>query len=236
METKDLDVVYVLKQGVQGDELRYSIRSLKNLPHRNVWVYGDCPEWLTGVFHVPTEQKGIKWENTSNMYLQICSNPNISDKFIIMNDDFYILEPIEKLDYYYSKTLPERIEETKIRAGSTLRLSRYGQQLQMVEYYLTKNHYSNLNYELHIPMIFDKKLLKRAIKKLPNRGYAARRSLYANVNELGGIDRPDCKIYDITTTPKKGEIFCSTADFSFRHGRIKKYLQEKFKEKSIHEH
>ena len=46
MRTKDFDVVYCVKDDPDNEELRYSLRSLKNLPHQKVWIYGGGPKWL----------------------------------------------------------------------------------------------------------------------------------------------------------------------------------------------
>ena len=46
LKTEDLDVVYCVKELITNEELRYSLRSLRNLPHRKVWIFGGCPKWV----------------------------------------------------------------------------------------------------------------------------------------------------------------------------------------------
>lgn len=36
------DIVYFVKESESNEELRYSLRSLKNFPRRKVWFYGGC--------------------------------------------------------------------------------------------------------------------------------------------------------------------------------------------------
>lgn len=236
METKDLDIVYMLKSGGTKDEFRYSLRSLVNFPHHNIWVYGDCPEWATGVFYVPYKQGGIKWQNTSDMLKQAATNPHITKSFVYFNDDFFIMKPSDTLEYYYTRTLSDRVSTCKIRSGGVISLSQYGKQLQACDYYLTKNKISTRNYELHIPMIFDKKKLAQAIKKLPDKGFGARRSLYGNLYDVGGVEREDCKVYDLTACcPGGKERFVSTTDLTFRHGQVGKQIRARFREKSMYE-
>ena len=41
MDTKDLDIVYFVKDTPTNEELRISLRSVaKNMPHKRVWVFG----------------------------------------------------------------------------------------------------------------------------------------------------------------------------------------------------
>ena len=62
------DIVYFVKESESNEELRYSLRSLVNFPHRYVWFYGGCPEGLNPDFHVPVKQdKDNKWKNVSMM-------------------------------------------------------------------------------------------------------------------------------------------------------------------------
>lgn len=236
METKDLDIVYVLKNGGTKDEFRYSLRSLVNFPHRNVWVYGDCPEWATGVFTVPVKQFGIKWQNTSEMLKQAALNRHLSENFVYFNDDFFIMRPSDTLDYYYAKTLSDRIDSCKIKTGGVIVPSRYGQQLQMCDNYLAKNKLSTRNYELHIPMIFNRQKLAQAIRKLPDKGFGARRSLYGNLYDVGGVEREDCKIYGLLDNfPGGKERFVSTTDLTFARGLVGRQIRAKFKDKCMYE-
>ena len=234
MQTKELDIVYVLKEGSDA-EFRYSLRSLVNFPHRRVWVYGWCPTWANGVFHIPMEPKGLKWQNTSNMLKSAASNPQVTEDFVYFNDDFFIMEPIKELGYYYSGTLSDRIKTCKITTGAIKTLSRYGRQLQACDYYLEKKGISTRNYELHIPMIFNKQKLLRAWRMLPADGFGARRSLYGNTNEVGGEEREDCKVYDLTEKYTTSDPFLSTTNMTFAHGEVGKQIRRNFRKRCIYE-
>lgn len=43
-----MDILYLCRPG-ENLELRYSLRSLRNVPHGRVWIFGDCPDWVTNV-------------------------------------------------------------------------------------------------------------------------------------------------------------------------------------------
>ena len=70
------DVVYILKNDIKTDEIRYSLRSIEqNLPHKNVWFVGGQPAGLKPDKALPMKQKGIlKWEKARSSLLAICKN------------------------------------------------------------------------------------------------------------------------------------------------------------------
>lgn len=232
MDTKNLDIIYVLKPDIQNEEFRYSLRSLKNLPHRNVWVYGGAPSWISNeVKMVQQEQSGIdKWHKSNSSFVEACRNKEISDDFIFFNDDFFVWEPCEKLDYFYYGTLDERIAALD---GKFRRRSSYGNTLFRTKELLNGENKPTLNYALHIPMIFNKKKVLELAKKFP--GEIVSRSLYANYYQLGGEKRPDCKIYINRGHIPRNQDFCSTTNGSFRMGDVGRDIKLKFKEKSIYE-
>lgn len=45
-KANNYDIVYFVKESAKNEELRYSLRSLKNFPHGRVWFYGYCPSFL----------------------------------------------------------------------------------------------------------------------------------------------------------------------------------------------
>lgn len=238
METTNLDIVYVVKNAIADEELRYSLRTLKNFPHRNVYFYGGCPSWATNIKHIPIRQSGTKWQNTSHMLECIVDNPEISDDFVLFNDDFFVLEPIKELGYYSEGKLKERVDRTWITRymWEKPHYSRYGTLLKDTMEWLEENNYDTINYELHIPMIYNKKKLKKCLKLFPNGGWAARRSLYGNIYEIGGEDTSDVKIYSRTDFPKKGiKTFVSTTDDSFANGTVGIYIRKNFSEPSKYE-
>ena len=110
MKTGALDIVYCLKAGSKGEELKYSLRSLKNLEHNRVWIFGDCPDWVDNVNFVPIQQtRGNKWLNTAGLLKEICDNDNITEDFIWFNDDFFVLKKMDSLNYYHDRTLNRRV-------------------------------------------------------------------------------------------------------------------------------
>lgn len=103
-----MDAVYILGTGsLVGDlEILYSVRSLAThmIDLRDVYVVGEKPSDLPGAIHVPAaDTSKSKWENAYNKTLEACAIPELSDDFLLMNDDFFILEPFEGAEWpFYS--------------------------------------------------------------------------------------------------------------------------------------
>ena len=230
-----LDIVYCLKEGSTSEELKYSLRSLKNIPHRDVWIIGGCPDWVNEeVVHcVPMEQTGTnKWAKSNSSVRRACEIEEISDNFILFNDDFFVLKPVEKLPPYYHKTLAYRVREIMARqnvwanSGYTRRLSEESRFLK----FMGKSTY---NYAVHIPMVFNKEKMLFLFEKYPDRVIS--RAVYGNYFEVGGEDVEDVKIYDTTSLPEDDWTFLSTSDLSFADGEVGKWIRKQFKNRSEYE-
>jgi hypothetical protein len=91
------DIVYVVRQGEQNVPLRYSLRSLGNLPHRRVIVAGSCPSWVKNVTRVPVHRGSGKFDNIERNLRAALDLPDLADEVVYMNDDFFIMEPIDRV-------------------------------------------------------------------------------------------------------------------------------------------
>lgn len=99
-----MDAVYILgtDSPVENLEILYSVRSLEThmADLRNVYVVGDLPANLPGVIHVPAiDETPYKWKNAYLKIKKACEIPELSEEFLLMNDDFYMLEPFEGADW-----------------------------------------------------------------------------------------------------------------------------------------
>jgi hypothetical protein len=219
-----VDVVWVCRTG-PNEELRYSIRSVaKNMPHENIVVVGGKPDWYTGTF-IPVDSGSStnKYENTKNNIRQIVDSPDISDDFVLMNDDFYVLKPIDQVPYYHNGLLADKIAEfVRFTTWST-----YTNVLSRTMSVLNNLGIRDpLDYTLHIPMMFNKQKLADI---LPH-PIASIRTLYGNIYKVGGRKMSDVKVHpkNHQYAPKsfdymnEDSIFLSTADRTF--DRVKKNL------------
>lgn len=184
---EDMDVVYICRSG-PNEELRYSVRSVeKHLPHRKIWVVGQKPEWYKGAF-LEVADNNFKYANARANLLAIVNSKEISEDFILMNDDFFIIRPVQKVEYFYNGSLKEKEESQKL-------LTTNGSYVKLLSNTIEDLGHLGiddpLNYEVHIPMPLNKEKLKSVIRNK----ISLWRSLYGNINGVGGTDTEDVKIY-----------------------------------------
>lgn len=210
MNDNTTDVVYIYRKMLNNnDEILWSIKSLKNLAHRNVFVVGDRPYNLPEhVIYIPTGHnhpnpyidQEIKW----GVALQ---DDRISHNFIMMNDDFFVLSPIG-IYAWHRGTLRDHLKNRIPQAGKYSQAMR--DTLQLLE---QMGIPEPLSYELHMPMIMNKKdrlKIDELIKKHKNKGLLSR-SLYGNIFNIGGAEVPDCKHVE----DYEGRTLLSTTEKTF---------------------
>lgn len=235
----NMDVLYTIKDGREfNEELIYSLRSLINIPHDRVFIVGGFPSDIkkSEIIHIPTEQKSTKWRNsTSNLKTAILDD-RLSDDFIYMNDDFFILkpisEPVKELNLHfgtmaaYYDRLAKKHAETPYMRGM----------LETSNLLINLGIKEPLSYELHIPFVFNKKHLKQmfSIKGIDNINVLHKRSLYGNLYLKNSKFHSDVKIHtDKEFDTNKCDKFLSTNDLSFI--KIRPFLEAQFNKKSKYE-
>jgi hypothetical protein len=152
MQTKDLDLVYILGDFSKNNdfEFRYSLRSAsKYLKFRNVHVIGHLPEWTTNVYYTGYDDPYVnKQSNAVHKILRACKIPHLSENFVLMNDDFFFLSPVTKIPYYSLGNIGALAK--KYTTGRYLKAV-----LNTIELIGTRSK----NFEVHYPMIFNKNKL-----------------------------------------------------------------------------
>ena len=189
-----MDLVYICKSG-DNEELRYSIRSaVKNLNFDNLWVVGGKPNWYIGN-HLEVIQNKSKYTNARNNLRAICNSSEISESFILMNDDFYIMNKVDNVPHMHGGPLANKIKQYEDLTGNT----RYVLMLKRTLLSLSRRFKKDvLDYELHVPMVMEKQKLLTIIE-LPDLW----RSRYGNTFDIGGIEMEDVKVYSSGALAKK---------------------------------
>lgn len=221
------DIVYFVKESAKNEELRYSLRTLKNFPHRKVYFYGGCPKGLKPDKHVHVNQNQNKWQNVRKMLKMACQNPFISDNFWIFNDDFFVMKKVTNPVNYYNGDLYKRIVEIENKYH---RITSYTQLIRDVCTELESMGCETKNYTLHVPLLVNKKKMLELLEIASCTGY---RSLYANYFKIGGEQMRDVKIVS-TSKPYKGGIYVSTDEKSF-DGLVGDQIKTKFRAKCQYE-
>ena len=223
------DVVYFVKDTDTNEELKYSVRSLINFPHKRVWFYGGCPKDLKPSHHVKVEQdQPTKWENIFKMFKMACDNKQITTNFWLFNDDFFVMKPVEKGPCYFEGDLYKRVVTLEDRHNG---ITPYSQQLRYTLQELEGMGCTTLNYAVHTPMLFNK---RKGLELCNIIDGPMIRCAYGNYFKIGGENHKDVKI-DSITKPYKDTEYLSTNDKSFTHGIVGQQIRNKFNKKSKYE-
>ena len=224
---KNNDVVYILGDNLKTDELRYSLRSIeKNLPHRLVWFVGHIPDGFTPDRAIRHQQGGgNKWERIRSSMLRIAQEPELSPEFFLFNDDFFVMKQQRgKFVNFADKTLTWRIEELREVFPW---LNHYGRTLVKARDELKIKGKTEVNFEVHMPMIFDKALVPTVLSC----SSPQMRSIYGNMNGIPYKQHDDVKVYDLDVVPDDPD-YLSTNDETFTKGAVGEYIRNQFPEAS----
>ena len=191
MNIESMDFVYIIKPGEKGTDLRYSLRSIaKHYPNNKVWIIGYKPTWVTNVEYLPVKQTGTKWSNSTNNVIEACKCEAISEDFILMNDDFFCIDPTLPLEIIIDSSLgliDDVIDRYKKMRGDWAKGFIYINEL-MDKLKLPKPYYS---YEAHLPLRINKEKFLEVIslpevqKFMQTSKVLHKRTLYKN------YDRPE---------------------------------------------
>lgn len=223
------DIVYFVKDTPDNEELRYSLRSLSNFPHRKVCFYGGCPKGLKPDHHVYVKQdKDNKWKNVSMMLDMACNNTAITKEFWLFNDDFFVMEKIEHPKNYYRGDLYKRIVQLEdVYKGFTP----YSKLLRNCAKELESLGCTTKDFSLHIPIKINKEDMLSVRKLTDFEGF---RSLYGNYYNIADDTMNDCKITSLDKE-YKGGCYLSTDDRAFKDGIVGKQIRERFPDKCKYE-
>ena len=224
-----MDIVYFTREG-ENEELKYSLRSLSNLKYDRVVFYGGCPKGIRPDRWIHPDQIGrTKWDRVKNMYRTACLDDNITEEFILMNDDFYIMRPTD-IPVAYRCSLEHHIMEMELAFGD--RITQYTKLLRGVLRTLTAMNKTTFSYDLHIPMVFNRKKLLYLLNNFPD--LHGMRSLYGNYWEIGGKQMDDVKARNAHELIDDNLTFLSSSDESWG-GNIGKLVKGRFPERSKYE-
>jgi len=217
-----MDIVYPLKRAGYNRELRYSLRSLKNLPHDQVFIVGEIQPWVKNVIHIPVPQRDTKYANSRANILTAARDPRVSDDFILMNDDFYVLSPQKSVPVMHQgdmdafmATFPHRSAYWELMVATRELLRELG---------ITRPKF----YELHVPTVYNKAKLLAMVERFDGREYMMR-TVYHNLYRSGGKRRDDVKVHkpgmEIVATD-----YLSSSNAMIKRQSFKAWLHERFGE------
>ena len=219
------DIVYILKNNMDSDEIRYSLRSVvKNFPYRKIWFYGGCPDGITPDEYVNFQQQGnSKWQRSTSALAAACHNDDITEDFWLFNDDFFVMKRIRNEKTYIRGTLLKRCRDIEDKNHGIQ--SSYCRQLRRADRVLKINGYSRLDYALHVPMLVNREKALEVLNAFPD--IPMFRSMYGNYCGIEAEKMRDVKVQSLTDYPTDTK-FLSTDDASFLKGKVGEYIRERF--------
>jgi len=211
-----MDAVYVCRSG-QNFELRFSLRSLARfVPHDQVHIVGGWPPWVDGTAVQLHDRPAAatKYATTTAHLRYACERPDISDPFMLWNDDFYALSPMGDVGEacgLHRGPLEQVVSRYRAMKGA------WADGLRATAAHLARLLPGPLwCYELHVPLVVHKAHMLHAISIAETLGVAAphKRTLYGNLARLGGREVRDWKVTRANQQlPPDG--WCSSDDAGF---------------------
>lgn len=233
-----MDILYILKESSVNEELIYSLRSLSNLPHDRIFFAGGFPGGIKNIIHIPTKQTGTKYENSTKNLKVACEDRRLSNNFILMNDDFFILKPIKDPvnDFNLHRGTIQSVFDFYMHKYSRKTIYMLGME-QTAGLIKGLGIKEPLSYELHIPMVMNK---QNVLKMLSYSGVEKicvlhKRSLYGNLFLHHSRKVEDFKILTkdekLNNSRERAVISCSDGGWN----NIKEYITNLFPAKSNYE-
>ncbi|WP_328643530.1 hypothetical protein [Streptomyces canus] len=227
-----MDLVVPVRQGAVNTQLRYALRSwAAHLPHRRVWLIGYRPPWVEGTYYLSTPQTGTKYVNTTRAVAAACRSRSVSDPFVLLNDDFFVMEPLPDGVPVLHRGPVRDVEAYYADRGN----GSYLQGLRDTRDLLVSlGHEDPVSYELHVPLVVHKEGMRHALdvgRRLP---VLHKRTAYGNLAGIGGDQVQDVKVMWRGPQFPAGP-FLSTLPDAFDNGMVGAHIRRTFAEPSPYE-
>lgn len=221
------DVVYVVRRGHRNDELRYSLRSLANVPHGRVWLAGHVPQWARAVGEIRMRQVGSKHANAKDNLRAACEHPDVAEEFLYFNDDFFVMRPVPSVRPLHLGPIDEVVGGYGVQSDYTAAMNATRRILEDL------GVERPVSYELHLPMLVTKAGMLTALD-LATEPRIQERTLFGNLAGLGGRKAADCKVYGEETGWRRW-TYISTSDAIFEEHAVGRFIRQRFPFASPHE-
>lgn len=226
------------KSPFNNAELRYCLRGIEKYASgvRQVFIVGDCPNFLKNVVHIPFREKSNKEFNIMSKIVEACKHEDVSDDFLFFNDDHFLLRPIDASAY------PNYFDGNLIDWDNGKRMyDPYKESVHNTMNVLHRAELPSRHFDIHCPIIYNKDKFMLTMMHYDwdvRSGYVIK-SLYANTNKVAATPMKDLKIsagrhiYQIAELIKDRHVF-SIGDAGLNDD-MRKLLDEIYPDKSKYE-
>ncbi len=118
---KGIDVVIPLGTGSisANNELRFCLRAIEKhlIGYDNIWIVGHLPKWVQNVRHIPHGEYHPKAVNIFDKIMAACEIEEVSHRFIMFNDDYFLLQSVDA-GKYFNYCSDEALQEVMKRSAS----------------------------------------------------------------------------------------------------------------------
>lgn len=201
-------------------ELEYSIKSLKNVPHDGVYIIGDKPDYdvpATIIALRPHQMPHSPYIDVFMKHYTACLEID-ADELLVMNDDFFIMQPYD-FKMYDRGSMAAHIAERR-------RNDAYKTMLQNTYVYLVSNGETTKDYTTHTPFLYDRKnllaLINQVMPDIKRGKTMSIRTLYGNIFNVPSETIKDVKNPEVY----EGLPILSTNEHTFT-GKLGQYIREK---------
>ena len=195
------DILYAVRHGEANEALKFSLRSLANLPHRRVFIAGYCPSWVRGVTVVETPRRANKFDSIEENVRRGLRHPEIGENVVYMNDDFYITRPIDKVPITHGGPVDQYNGQQELKTRMRRTLQHLREECPEEQQFLTYDG-------VHMPLPLWK-FGVNAILEFDKPG-TLWRTYYGNCAEIGGVQVPNTKYKGTHPVPTELPTFLST--------------------------
>lgn len=142
---------------LSGVELLFALRSIDKYltGWTNVVITGTPPEWYRGESVYVKDCNGRKQFNIYSKILVACELKNVTEDFIMWNDDHFLLRPlgIEEIYNWYDG----RLKDTAGKSHGVRYLETIKNTLKVIP--------DTLNYDIHTPCVYNKNMFKNLFRE-----------------------------------------------------------------------
>lgn len=221
-----MDVVYPYKRTDEDFELRYSFRSLANLPHDKVIVAGDRPLIASSaVTCIPVHPIENRYMSSTANIVAAAERAVETKQFLVMHDDIFLLEPWG-YQHQYRSTI-----EAYLATGSAA-----GDYREHIERTcdILKSHgvVEPLWFGLHTPVVYDRETLIALVHDFAGERYLLR-TLYYNLFPAPCTRADDVKMHVWRGEPN-GSVL-SISDGVARQAAFRQWIARRFPSRSKYE-